>query len=370
MANLGFGLNLTLGPFLVAFLVTFLVTPAVIALAERFGLVDDPRLRRHPARIHQGVIPRAGGLAILAGLLAASLTFLPLDQHVLGILAGSILVVLVGVADDKFDLNPYFRLLTNFLAAGLVVASGIGIAFLTNPFGGIIDLSHPRIYFQALGEIRSLWITSDLFALFWIVWLMNMVNWSKGVGGQMPGFVAIAAVTIGFLSLRFTEDVTQWPVVILAFISAGAYLGFLPWNFPPQKIMPGYGGGSLAGYLLAILSILSGAKVATGILVLGLPMIDALVTVVRRLIQGRSPVWADRGHLHHRLLDLGFSERQVAIFYWVAAALLGAVALNLNSQQKFYTIVMLGIILGGIILWLNLSPYLSEPPDRPTGSKT
>lgn len=370
MLSSGLLASLALKPFLAAFGLTLAATPAVIFLARRWRLVDDPRIRRHPASIHKGIIPRAGGSAVFLGIFFAALAFLPLDQHVVGILAGSILVVAVGLADDKFDLNPYLRLVTNFLAAGLVVASGIGIAFITNPFGGIIDLSHPRIYFELLGETRSIWVVSDIFALFWIVWLMNMVNWSKGVGGQMPGFVAVAAITIGLLSLRFTEDVTQWPVVILAFITAGAHLGFLPWNFPPQKIMPGYSGGSLAGYLLAVLSILSGAKVATGILVLGVPMIDATVTVLRRIAQGRSPVWADRGHLHHRLLDLGLSERKVAVFYWAVSALLGAVALNLNSQQKFYTIVMLAVIVGGAILWLNFSPYLSEPPARRTGSKT
>ena len=184
-----------------------------------------------------------------------------------------------------------------------------------------------------------------------------MVNWSKGLDGQLPGIVLVAAIVIALLSLRFTEDVTQWNVLILAAITAGAYLGFLPWNFFPQKIMPGYGGGTLAGYLLATLAILSGAKVATMILVLGVPTMDAVYTIFRRMAQGRSPVWGDRGHLHHRLLDLGWSKQKVAVFYWLVSAGLGILALQLNAQQKLFTIVTLALVIGGLFLWLKFFPF-------------
>ena len=335
---LSFFEQMILAPFLISFLVSFLITPLVIKLACFLGLVDNPQCRSHPAQIHQGTIPRAGGLAIFMGVLLTSLVFLPFDRHLKGILSGAAIVIIVGLWDDKVDLSPYLRLLTNFLAAGMVVEAGIGIVFINNPFDGIIHLNQP---------------IADLFALFWIVWCMNMVNWSKGVDGQMPGFVAIAAVIIGILSLKFSADITQWPVAILAFITAGAYLGFLPWNFYPQKIMPGYGGGSLGGYLLATLSILSTTKVGTMILVLGVPLIDGVYTIVRRLASGRLPFWGDRGHLHHRLLDLGWGRRRIAIFYWVISALLGVFALNLNPRQKFYTVVFLAALIGGGLLWLR-----------------
>jgi len=340
-------------PFLISFLVAFLGTPLVIKIANFFGLVDSPKKRSHPAHVHQGTVPRAGGLAIFIGVLIASLVFLPLDKHLKGILLGAVIVIIVGLLDDKYNLSPYPRLITNFLAALCVVGVGIGIAFINNPFGGVIHLDQPRIYFYLLGEQRSIWVLSDLFAFFWIVWCMNMVNWSKGVDGQMPGFVAIAAVVIGILSLKFSADITQWPVTILAFITAGSYLGFLPWNFYPQKIMPGYGGGSLGGYLLATLSILSTTKVGTMILVLGVPLIDGVYTVVRRLASGRLPFWGDRGHLHHRLLDLGWGKRRIAIFYWLVSAVLGIIALNLNPRQKLYTIVLLTVLIGGVLLWLS-----------------
>lgn len=169
----------------------------------------------------------------------------------------------------------------------------------------------------------------------------------------MPGFVVIAALTIGLLSLKFSADITQWPVVILAMATAGAYLGFLPFNFYPQKIMPGYGGGALAGYLLAVLAILSTTKVGTMILVLGVPLIDGGWIILRRVFQGRSPVWGDAGHLHHRLLSLGWGKRRVAVFYWLVTAILGTLALNLSSRQKFYTLIFLTALLGSLIWLLN-----------------
>jgi len=337
----------------VSFLITFLITPLVAQFAKRFGLVDDPSKRFHPAHTHKGVIPRAGGLAIFLGFLSSSLLFLPINKILLGIILGSTLVVLIGLWDDLIDLSPYFRFLTNFLAASLVVGAGVGIPYITNPWGGVLHLDTWRIGFEFFG-IHSILVWADLFAIIWIVWCMNMVNWSKGVDGQMPGFVAIAAITLGILSFRFSaHDISQWVVTALAFITAGVFLGFLPWNFYPQKIMPGYSGGTLAGFLLAILSILSWGKLGTAILVLGVPMIDALYTLGRRIIKGRSPFLADREHLHHKLLDLGWGRRRIALFYWAVSAILGGIALILNSQQKLFAIIFLAIIIGGVLFWLN-----------------
>jgi len=187
--------------------------------------------------------------------------------------------------------------------------------------------------------------------------MSNIVNWSKGLDGQMPGFVAIAAVFMGLFSLRFSSDITQWEVTSLAAITAGAYAGFLLFNFFPQKIMPGYGGGTLAGFLLAILAILSGAKVAAMILILAIPTTDAIVSIIRRVYQGKSPVWGDRGHLHHHLLDSGWSRPQIALFYWAATFVLGLLSLKLNSAQKIFTIALAALITSGILLWLK---YLTQ----------
>lgn len=131
--------------------------------------------------------------------------------------------------------------------------------------------------------------------------------------------------------------------------------------------MPGYGGKTLAGFLLALLGILSYGKLGTALLVLGVPMIDAGYTLLRRLGRGKSPVWADRGHLHHRLLDLGWGKRRVALFYWGVSAILGAVALTVTSQQKVFTLLLLAVGVGGFLLWVNFFTQLSKPPDPDSG---
>jgi UDP-GlcNAc:undecaprenyl-phosphate GlcNAc-1-phosphate transferase len=234
------------------------------------------------------------------------------------------------------------------LAASLIVISGIRIFFITNPLGGDI------IHFNQILAI--------LLALLWISFLANITNWSAGFDGQLPGIVVVAALTIGFLAFRFSADITQWPVTILAAVTAGAFLGFLPYNFYPQKIMPGYGGGTLAGFMLAVLAILSTTKIGTLLVVLGIPFIDALYAIIRRVITGRSPVWGDRGHLHHKLLDeWHWGKRKAALFYWGITALLGILALNLRSLQKFYTMVMLLLVIGILLLWFNFfSAYLNR----------
>jgi UDP-GlcNAc:undecaprenyl-phosphate GlcNAc-1-phosphate transferase len=184
---------------------------------------------------------------------------------------------------------------------------------------------------------------------------MNIVGWSSGIDGQMPGFVTITTLTLGAMSLRFSaHDISQTVVAALAFITAGAFLGFLPWNFYPQKIMPGYGGKTLAGLMIATIAILSGGKIGSALIILAVPMLDALYSLVRRLAHKKSPFQADRAHLHHRLLDLGWGKRRIALFYWTVSAILGLLTLYMNSEQKFFTFVALTVSVGGILLWFSL----------------
>lgn len=355
--------NLFLLPWLVAAAAAFLTTPLVIKFAEKLGIIDDPAKNKHPKVIHTYPTPRGGGIPIFIALLLASIIFLPIDKHLIGILVGATILVIMGTLDDKYNLNPYLRLILGFVAAAAPIAAGIGISFISNPMGGIIDLSQPQILFTIFGQTHSIWIISDVFAILWIVFLMNMVNMgAKGVDGQLSGVVVIAALTIAFLSLRYSADIAQWPVIILAAITAGAFLGFLPWHIFPQKIMPGYGGSTLAGYLLAVLSILSTTKVGTLIVVLGIPLIDTVYTIVRRIANHKSPVWGDRGHLHHRLLDAGLTKAQVAAFYWLITAILGFLALNLNTTSKIYTMIGIAMLLGGLILWLTRKPKKEQKP--------
>lgn len=346
-------IRLLLLPAIIAGVITYLATPFVIRLAHRWNLIDDPTTHKHVKVIHDYPIPRGGGLAIWIGLAISAALFLPLDKHLTGILLGGTILIIMGLFDDKYDLHPIPRLYVQILVALIPIAAGIGIAFISNPLGGILDISNPRITFELLGE-HSIWILSDLFALFWIVTLMNFLNMgASGLDGQITGTTAIAALVVALLSFGFSADIAQWPVIVLAAATSGAYFGFLPWHIYPQKIMPSFGGATLAGYMLGVLSILSTTKVGTLMVVLAIPLIDTGYTIVRRILAGKSPLWGDRGHLHHKLLDAGYSKAQVAFFYWGTTALFGAMALNLNAASKLYTIIGIAVFVGGLLLLLT-----------------
>lgn len=345
-------------PFLLTLLVTILLTLATLPLVKKFGLMDDPTLHRHPGMIHTKPIPRGGGIPLYGGILIAALILLPLTPQLIAILIAGFLALSVGVIDDKFnaqsrDVSPYLRFLVNILCAVIVVGSGVTIAFTTNPLGGILRLD--TLIIPLIGRPIG-----DLIAAVWIIWVMNMLNWSKGVDGQMPGIVAISALVIGILSLRFPEIAgVSLTDAKLSFMIAGSAIGFLLFNFYPAKLFPGYGATSVY-LLLAVVSILSSAKLATAILVMGVPIIDALFTIFRRLFTKKSPFLGDKRHLHHLLLRLGYTQRQVAVFYWSLSAILGTVALTLQSNSKVFALLMLVVLVGGGLLFLHFMVRFSH----------
>jgi len=323
--------------------------------------MDDPKTRPHPAHTHKTAIPRAGGLSIFLGIFFPLIFLIPILKSITGIFLGSIILILVGLWDDKKDRSPYIRFITNCLAAAVAIGFGVGIPYITNPFGGVIRLDLWRITFDFWGN-HSILVWADILALVWIVWTTNIVGWSGGVDGQLPGITAIAAAVIGFLSLRFaTADPSQLPVTYLSFATAGAYSGFIPWNFYPQKIMPGYGGKTLAGFMLAVLSILSFSKLGAALLVLAVPMVDAFFVFFKRIYKGRSPMKATSGHLHHHLLSLGWGRRRIAVFYWIIAAVAGMIALSTNSKQKMFAVILVVIIISMFIYWIN---FLKGLPNK------
>lgn len=347
-------------PPLISFLLTIIFVPPTIAFAKKFKMLDNPKTRPHPAHIQQRIVPRAGGLPIFIGVVLTMMLFTPFEKYTIGILAGLLILLVIGLLDDRYqNLSPYFRLLTQFLAAGAVVWSGAGIGFITNPLGGIIHLdSSPQLMLFA-----------DFLAVIWIVWVMNMMNWSKGVDGQMPGIVTVAAIILGLLSLKLNlfNDLSQVTVAKLSFITAGSAFGFLIFNWHPAKIFPGFSGSGVCGFMIAILAILSGGKLATAGLVLLIPATDFLYTFFRRILEGKSPVWGDRGHLHHKLLEQGFSHEQIALFYILGSAILGAAALSLSSSGKLFAAALIGTIILGAILWLNFFGDYSGQHDPDNG---
>jgi len=338
----------------ISFLITFFSTPLFIKIAIKAGLVDDPQKRKHPANTHTGIIPRAGGLPIYCGIFIATSLFIPLNKIMIGILVASTLLLIIGILDDHFDTSPYVRFFLNIVIALVVVLFGIGIPYISNPFSSqVIFLDSWRITVDFFGTHTFL-VFANIFAILWIVSITNFVNWSKGVDGQLPGFVAISSFFLGVLAYRFTaHDISTTTVALFAFIVAGAFAGFLPFNYYPQKMMPGYSGGALAGFMLALLSILSWGKLGTLILVLSVPFIDAIYALIRRLVKKKSPFYGDAGHFHHRLLTIGWGKRRIAFFYWFVSLLFGFSSLFLQKTEKILAFILVVCILTGFILIID-----------------
>lgn len=346
-------------PLIISFTLTASFTYLLLPLIKRLRLVDDPKLHKHPGVIHTRVIPRGGGIPLFLGMTITSFFFIPITKVTISIFFAGFLSLVIGLIDDRFnarskDVSPYLRFLINILCAIIVVGSGVTIPFITHPLGGILHLTTVVIPFLSI-------TIGDIIATIWIVWVMNMLNWSKGVDGQMPGIVAISALVIGILSLRFPIlDSTSLIDAYLSFIITGSALGFLVFNFYPAKIFPGYGATCMY-LLLAVVSILSSAKLATAILVMGVPIVDAVFTIIRRIISGRSPFWHDNKHLHHLLLRFGYTQRQIALFYWSISAIVGTIALTLQSGSKPFALLVLIVIVGGALLFLHFSVrYIHE----------
>ncbi|HSW48308.1 MAG TPA: MraY family glycosyltransferase [Candidatus Saccharimonadales bacterium] len=346
-------IDLFILPFLLSFAVTAITTPISIFFLKKMKIVDDPKLHKHPAMIHKVPIPRGGGIPLFLGALIAGLVFLPKNTITIALFWASFIALFIGVVDDFLnsksrDSSPYLRFLINIITALIIVGSGVSIHFITNPFGGGI------LHLDAMRFPIFNFLISDMLTVFWLVWVMNMINWSKGVDGQMPGIVAISAIVIGVLSLRLnpTDVGIGFLDVKLSFIIAGSAIGFLLFNFFPAKIFPGYGATGLY-LLLGVTSILSSAKLATAVLVMGVPLVDFVFTIVRRIASKSSPFKGDDKHLHHLFLKLGYNQRQVALFYWCLSAILGIISLTLDAKSKVFALIMLIVITGGILFFLH-----------------
>lgn len=343
-------------PIIISFLISFGLGPLVINFYKKHHWVDDPKKNRHVKVTHTNAVPRGGGILIFIAVLLSSIIFLHFDKYLVAIFLGAFILTIVGIIDDIFNISPYWRLLTGLLATLIVVGSGIGIAYVSNPLGsGVIHLDQPQLNFFLFGEERSIWLLSSAFAILFIMWNMNIINWSKGVDGQLPGFVMVSCLFIAVLANRFQDAPSQFNVTQLALIVSGAFAGLLYWNFYPQKIMPGYGAGSLAGYFLSVLAILSGAKVATTLMVLAIPSADGVFTIVRRIVAGKSPFWGDRGHLHHKLMDnFGWGRRRISIFYILTSFLMGFLSLFLNTTGKIISIVLVSLFVFAFLIYNKL----------------
>lgn len=301
-----------------AALVALISTPVVKSLAFRMGAVDVPRDAR---RMHDHPIPRMGGLAIFFGFILSVLVFLPLTPELRGMLLGAVVIVILGVLDDIFTLPALPKFFVQIGAALIAVLHGNRIDFLSNPN---VFSKDP---FWELG-----WLAIPITVL-WIVGITNAVNLIDGLDGLACGVSTISSMTLLVIALSVAEP----DVAILMAALSGACIGFLPYNLNPAKIFMGDTGSTFLGFVLAVVSIQGLFKYATIIsfavpfLMLGLPIFDTCFAILRRVSHGQSPMKPDRGHIHHRLIDMGFSQKQAVAVLYVISAILGLSAVVLTT---------------------------------------
>ena len=333
--------------------VTYAATGPVGAFARRIGAMDRPGESR---RVHDHPIPRLGGLAIFLGFLAGLLLFTSVTRPLRGILLGSAVIVVLGVADDIYDLNPWVKLLVQTIAAVIALLHGVEIRILTNP-----------VHFA--GGVISLGALSAPITLLWIVGMTNALNLIDGLDGLAAGVAGISCASMLAVSL-FLPRATDVSVLLGAL--GGACLGFLPYNRNPARIFMGDTGALLLGYVLSTASVVGLLKMYTAVtfamplLALALPLFDTVFAVVRRLSHGENPMKADRGHIHHRLLAMGLNQKQaVAILYGFSVLLgLAAVLLAANGSVRFWLLLLAGTAVAAVWLWLFLRRHKTRTKEK------
>jgi UDP-GlcNAc:undecaprenyl-phosphate GlcNAc-1-phosphate transferase len=349
-------LPLLVGGFLAAAAVSLGLTPLVRALVRRRGIVDTPNHRR----VNMTPVPRGGGVAVVAafvvvggGLVLFQDQIGPMpaprsiaNGELLALFLGGALAAAIGAADDLFDLRARWQLLGQVALAIIAVGLGVGVDAINNPFGpGTIAFAAPF---------------AVAFAVVWVVGMMNSMNFIDGLDGLSTGIALIAALTLGILSL--TTQVAQPFVAVLCVVLAGSLVGFLRYNFQPASIFQGTAGVMFMGYTLAILSILGAAKVVVAVLVLGVPIIDTFWVIVRRLGAGRSPFTPDRGHIHHRLLDLGLGHRGTVLLIYAICASLGVMSLVASTATQVYAFLGALVAFGVVLFLLTRGPREALEP--------
>ena len=341
--------------FIVSFAFTFATTPLVRRFAFKIGAIDIPKDNR---RMHKKPTPRIGGLAIIFGFTVATLCFAQPSRQLYGTLAGAAIIAVMGVIDDCKNLPAKLKFVIQIIAALVVVFAGdIKIDVFTNP-----NFLSDNPYW-VLPEWLSVTLT-----VIWIVFITNAVNFIDGLDGLAAGVSAIMSISLVFISIR----VGEYPIAILGIALMGSCFGFLPFNFNQAKIFMGDTGSTFLGFMLATLSIQGVFKsyavisFAVPLLILGLPLFDALFAMIRRILRGQSPMTADRGHLHHRLVDMGFSQKQTVFILYAISGVLGitAVLLAESGVLRALLLVICVLILLLIGSMLGKNSYVHQHQDN------
>lgn len=346
-----------------AMAICFAATPVVKQFAQRVGAIDVPRDAR---RVHDHPIPRLGGLAIFLGFLLSVVLFAEITRQVQGILLGAVVVVIVGVIDDIVPLRAMIKLIVQILAALIAVYHGVVINIVSNPI------------LTSASDLLVLGRAAVPVTVIWIVGITNSVNLIDGLDGLAVGVSGISSMTMLIIAL-LVADVN---VAVIMAALAGACLGFIPYNFNPAKIFMGDTGALLLGYVLATVSVTGLFKFyaiisfAVPFLVIGLPLFDTVFSIFRRLAKGQNPMSPDRGHFHHRLIDMGLSQKQaVAILYAISAILgLSAVVITTSGEVRAIIIIAAFLIACAIGYFLLGGKMRADPapetPAEPASAET
>lgn len=320
----------------IAFAISFAATPLAKLFAQKVGAIDIPKEAR---RVHDHPIPRMGGLAIFLGFLLSVILFVDITRQVRGILLGTLVIVACGAIDDVISLKAWIKLIVQIAAAVIAVLHGVVIMVLRNP----TSFSQEQAYI--LGAL------SVPVTIFWIVGITNSVNLIDGLDGLAVGVSTISSITMFIVALLVSEG----NVALILAALMGACLGFMPYNLNPAKIFMGDTGALLLGYVLATVSVVGMFKFyavvtfVVPIMALALPLFDTLFAILRRLLKGQNPMKPDRGHLHHRLIDMGLSQKQAVAILYSASAILGFCAVVLATSGKV-RIWLLGVALLAAII--------------------
>lgn len=321
----------------VALLISFISTPVVKSIAQRVGAMDIPKDNR---RMHHHPIPRMGGLAIFLGFLLSALIFVPMDQANRGMLLGAVVIVILGIFDDIYALPALPKLLVQIGAALIAVLHGNVIEVLSNP-----NLFSENPYWS-LGSLAI------PLSVIWIVAITNAVNLIDGLDGLAVGVATISSLTMLVIAMLVSDGM----VALMMAALAGGCIGFMPYNMNPAKIFMGDTGSTFLGFVLAVVSIQGLFKFYTIIsfavpfLMLGLPLFDTCFAILRRLAKGQSPMAPDRSHVHHRLIDMGFSQKQAVAILYVVSAILGLSAVVLTTSGALKAMVLLcALCLAGLV---------------------
>lgn len=362
--------------FIIAFVSSFLLTPLVGYLARKLEILDlPPSMKKAKERgiataMHDKPVTKLGGLAVVIPIIFIILYYLPIDKELLGLISGLVILTIAGYLDDKLNLPGATQFLFQVIAALVIVLTGTGIETLRNPIGNDINLVWTEIPFYIKETAYHLSLPSDLITIAWIILVINSMNWVAGIDGLVEGLTGISALIITLLSVRFFTH----PTAVMGAALAGAVLGFLPYNFNPAKIFSGSIGDYVYGFFLAVLSIYSGAKFATALMLLGIPILDAVWVILYRINlfkpKNLNDLWkallaSDKIHLHHRLLEMGLSVKQVNYFEYSVVAFLGIIAFLLTGLLKtlfLFISLVLGIAL--ILYTTQKSNKDSKPPGR------